>query len=109
LCSGRVIRDSSKIEISRGQPYLGGRYVLFVETVHQGQDLGILRACELRDGKVFKLTEDGSPGKVLLSKTPNKPDSFSDEQEFLQTIRKHDSVDPKTGNLHLTIPTPTTP
>jgi len=53
---------------------------------------------------VFKLTEDGSPGKVLLSKTPNKADSLSDEQEFLQATRQHDAMDPKTGSLHPTIP-----
>jgi len=91
-----------------GRPRVGGRYLLFLKDIHKGKDLTILSAYELRDEKVFELTEDGSPGKVLLSRTPNKPDSFSDEQELLQTIRKHDSVDPKIGNLHLTIPTPTT-
>jgi hypothetical protein len=88
LRSGRVIRDGSKIENFRDQPYDGGRYVLFVKKVHEGLDLEILRAYELRDGKVFKLAEDGSPGNVVLSNTPNNLDSLSDEQTLLQSIRK---------------------
>jgi hypothetical protein len=100
--SGRVIRDGSGIDFL-GQTYVGGRYVFFLRQVHEGKDLAIVKAYELRDGKVFKLTEDGSPGKVLLSKTPNKADSLSDEQEFLQAIRQHDTMDPMTGNLHLSI------
>lgn len=105
MASGRVIRDGSRIDFL-DQTYVGGRYVFFLRQVHEGKDLAILRAYELRDAKVFKLTEDGSPGKVLLSRTPNKPDSLSDEQGFLQTIRQHDTVDPKTGNLHLAVPVP---
>ena len=101
--SGRVIRDGSRIDFP-GQAHAGGRYVFFLRQVHEGKDLAILSAYELRDGKVFKLTEDGSPGNVLLSTTPNKADSLSDEQDFLQTIRQSDTLDPKTGNLHLTIP-----
>ena len=101
--SGRVIRDGSRIDFP-GQANAGGRYVFFLRQVHEGKDLAILSAYELRDGKVFKLTEDGSPGNVLLSTTPNKADSLSDEQDFLQTIRQRDTLDPKTGNLHLTIP-----
>jgi len=76
---------------------LGGGYVLLLKAIHEGKDLEILKAYELRDGKVFKLTEDGSPGNVLLSRTPNKPNSLSDEQGFLQTVRQYDTVDPKTG------------
>lgn len=105
--SGRVIHDGSVVDFI-GEAYVGGRYVFFLRQVHEGKDLAILSAYELRDGKVFKLNEDGSPGKVLVSRTPNKPDSFSDEQELLQTIRKHDSVAPKTGTLRLTIPATTT-
>jgi hypothetical protein len=101
--SGRVIHDGSVVDFI-GKTYVGGRYVFFLRQVHEGKDLAILSAYELREGKVFKLTEDGIPGKVLLSRTPNKPDSLSDEQGFLQTIRQHDSVDPKTGNLHVSIP-----
>jgi hypothetical protein len=85
--SGRVIRDGSRIDFP-GQANAGGRYVFFLRQVHEGKDLAILSAYELRDGKVFKLTEDGSPGNVLLSTTPNKADSLSDEQDFLQTIRQ---------------------
>ena len=103
MASGRVIHDGSVVDFI-GKAYVGGRYVFFLRQVHEGKDLAILSAYELRDGKVFKLTEDGSPGKVLVSRTPNKPDSFSDEQGLLQTIRKHDSMDPKAGKLRLTIP-----
>jgi hypothetical protein len=98
MASGRVIHDGSVVDFL-GKAYAGGRYVFFLRQVHEGKDLAMLTAYELRDGKVFKLTEDGTPGKTLLSKTPNKPDSLSDEQGFLQTIRQHDMVDPKTGNL----------
>jgi len=71
-----------------GRPRVGGRYVFFLQQVHEGKDLEILKAYELRDGKVFKLTEDGSLGKVILSKTPDKSDSFSNEQTFLQSVRE---------------------
>lgn len=103
LPSGRIIHDGTRNGYM-GKPRVGGRYVLFLKAIHEAKDLEVLRAYELRDGKVFKVTEDGSPGNVLLSRTPNKPDSLSDEQGFLQTIRQHDTVDPKTGNLHVTIP-----
>jgi len=92
LLSGRVIHDNTRSGFM-GEPRVGGRYVLFLKAIHQGEDLEILNAYELRDGKVFKLTEDGSRGKVLLSKTPNKPDSLSDEQKFLQAMRQHETVD----------------
>jgi hypothetical protein len=85
--AGLVIRDGSRIDFM-GQTYVGGRYVFFLRQVHEGKDLSILTAYEFRDGRVFKLTEDGSPGKVLLSKTPEKADSLSDEQEFLQAVRQ---------------------
>jgi hypothetical protein len=87
LLSGPVIYDGSRIDFM-GQTYVGGRYVFFLLRVHEGRDLGIIKAYELRDGNVFKLTEDGSPGKTLLSRTRNKADSFSDEQEFLHAIRQ---------------------
>ena len=103
LPSGRIIHDNTRSGYM-GKPRVGGRYVLFLKAIHESKDLEVLRAYELRDGKVFKVTEDGSPSNVLLSRTPNKPDSLSDEQGFLQTIRQHDTVDPKTGNLHVTIP-----
>jgi hypothetical protein len=101
MASGRVIRDGSVVDFI-GKTYVGGRYVFFLRQVHDGKDIAILSAYELRDGKVFKLTEDGRPGTVLLSRTPNQPDSLSDEQGLLQTLRRGDTVDSKTGNLHLT-------
>ncbi len=99
MSSGRVIHDGSRIGFL-GQAYVGGRYVFFLRQVHEGKDFAILTAYELRDGKVYELTEDGSPSNALLSRTPQKPDSLSDEHGFLQTIRQHDTVDPKTGNPH---------
>jgi hypothetical protein len=67
MASGRIIYDRSVIDFL-GKAYAGGQYVFFLRQVHEGRDLAILRAYELRDGKVFKLTEDGSPGKTILSK-----------------------------------------
>src|SRR5258708_5268047 len=93
--SDRVIHDGSVVDFI-GKTYVGGRDVVFLRQVHEGKDLAILKAYQLPDGKVFKLTEDGSPGKVLLSKTPNKADSLSDEQEFL----------PPSGNMTLWTPRP---
>jgi hypothetical protein len=101
MASGRVIHDGSVVDFI-GRMYVGGRYVFFLRQVHEGKDLAILSAYELRDGKVFKLAEDGSPGKVLLSRTPNRPDSLSDEQKFLQTLRQHDPVPSKTGSARVT-------
>lgn len=98
----RIVHDGSVVDFL-GKAYVGGRYVFFLRRVHEGKDLAILVAYELRDGKVFKLNADGSPGKVLLSKTPNRPDSLSDEKDLLQTIRQPDTADPKTENLQPTI------
>ncbi|HTS12760.1 MAG TPA: hypothetical protein VMH00_11635 [Candidatus Limnocylindrales bacterium] len=98
MASGRVIHDGSVVDFL-GKAHAGGRYVFFLRQVHENKDLAILSAYELREGKVFKLTEDGSPGKVLLSRAPNHPDSLSDEQIFLQAIRKRGTLDPKTKNL----------
>jgi hypothetical protein len=102
--SGRVIRDGSRIDFL-GRAYVGGRYVFFLQQVHESKDLSIVRAYELRDGKVFKLTEDGGPGKVLLSKIPNHADWLSDEQEFLRAVRRHDAMDTRPGSLHALDPT----
>ena len=100
--SGQILQDNTRSGFM-GKPRLGSRYVLFLTPIHEGKDFAILRAYELREGKVFKLTEDGSPGNVLLSGTGDKPDSLSDEQAFLQTIRHRKSLDPKTGNLHVSV------
>jgi hypothetical protein len=85
--SGRVLRDGSRIDFL-GQAYVGGRYVFFLRQVHEGKDLEILRAYELRDGKVFKLAEDGSRGQVILSKTSGREDSLSREESLLHFIRE---------------------
>jgi len=116
LHSGRIATDNTRNGFM-GKPYIGGRYVVFLTRIHKGEDLAMTRAYELRDAKVFKLTEDGTPGSVVLSNKPNQPDSLSSEETFLQAVRSGaakqggsnlfestDTVDPETGNLHLTIP-----
>jgi hypothetical protein len=116
LWSGRTATDNTRNGFM-GKPYIGGRYVVFLEMIHRGEDLTMIRAYELRDRKVFKLTEDGTPGSVVLSNKPNQPDSLSSEETFLQAVRSRAAkesgsnlsestatVNPKTGNLHLTIP-----
>ncbi len=86
LRSGRIATDNTRNGFM-GKPYVGGRYVVFLEMIHRGEDLTLIRAYELRDGKVFKLTEDGTPGSVVLSNKPNQPDSLSSEETFLQAVR----------------------
>jgi hypothetical protein len=93
-----------------GKPYVGGRYVVFSETIHKGEDLTMIRAYELRDRKVFKLTEDGTPGSVVLSNKPNQPDRLSNEETFLQAVRSgaakesgsnlSESTDRRVGHCH---------
>jgi len=87
LKSGRVVRDDTDVGIG-GRVYVGGRYVVFATEQQKREGLDIVKAYELRNGRVFKLMEDGTPGAVLLSNTPNRGDSLSDEQTFLQTIRQ---------------------
>jgi hypothetical protein len=116
LRSGRIATDNTRNGFM-GKPYVGGRYVVFLETIHKGEDITMIRAYELRNAKVFKLTEDGTPGSVVLSNKPNQPDSLSGEETFLQAVRSDaakesgsnlsestETLDPKTGNLHLAIP-----
>ena len=86
LRSGQVVRDDTDVDIG-GKPYVGGRYVVFVKERSEREALDIIKAYELRDGKVFKLAEDGKPGKVLISTTPSKTDDpLSDEQTLLQAV-----------------------
>ena len=73
LHSGRIARDNTR-DGFMGKPHIGGRYVVFLQTIHKGEDLTMIRAYELRNGNVFKLTEDGTPGSVVLSNKPNQPD-----------------------------------
>jgi hypothetical protein len=84
-----------------GRPQVGMRYVLFAVSIHDGVDFSVMRGYELRDGKVFRLTEDGSPSNALVS-------DFSQEQTFLKAIRTrakkegHANVQShSTGRVHL--------
>lgn len=86
LRSGQVVRDYTDLDIG-GNPYIGGRYVVFAKERPKHGALDIVRAYELRDGKVFRLAEDGKPGKVLLSTKANRTDDpLSNEQTFLHAI-----------------------
>lgn len=92
LHSGRILHDGTRAGYI-GKPRIGARYVVFLTPIHEDKDFEILVAYELREGKVFRLTEDGSPGHVVLSRAPNKPDSLSNEKTFLQTIRQRKRFD----------------
>jgi hypothetical protein len=95
--SGHILRDNTRSGFM-GRPYVGGRYVLFVREIHEGKDLEVLRAYELRDGKVFKLAEDGGRGQVILSKTSGREDSFSREKSLLHFI--HEQLHAPTATTH---------
>lgn len=84
--SGRIIRDGSVIDFI-GKAYVGGYYVFFLHEVHEGEDLAILSAYELRGGKVYRLKEDGSAGTVLLSGSVDQTETVFDELRLLQALR----------------------
>jgi HEAT repeat protein len=86
IASGRIVRDDTRYGFM-GRPYVGGHYVVFVKMTHKGEDLTVFRAYELSDGKVFKLTEDGTAGSEVLSEKPNQPDFLSKEDTFLKAVR----------------------
>ena len=90
--SGRDVHDGTRIDFL-GRPRVGGRYVLFAKRVHHGKDLTLIRAYEFQDERVFKLTDDGTPGSVVLSNKPNQPDSLSSEEAFLQAVRARAAKD----------------
>ena len=99
LHSGRIARDNTR-DGFMGKPHIGGRYVVFLQTIHKGEDLTMIRAYELRNGNVFKLTEDGTPGSVVLSNKPNQPDFLSSEKTFLQAVRARATKEhPRAGTL----------
>jgi hypothetical protein len=85
--SGQIVQDGTRIDFL-GRTRVGGRYILFANTIHEGKDLTLIRGYELRDGHVFKLTENGNPGDVLVSSTPGDADIPSEEKPFLQAVRK---------------------
>ena len=86
LPSGRPVRDQVKVEFL-GRTYAGGRYVLFAKRIHNGKDLSLVRAYELRDGRVFRLRADGGPGNILLLKSMGNASAPYGESEFLQLVR----------------------
>jgi hypothetical protein len=88
---GRVITDGTR-DGFMGRAYVKGRYAFFLRRINGGKEIGILRAYEIRNGKVFKLTEDGRPGKIMLPTGSNKAKSFFDEQMFIRELsaRPHD-------------------
>jgi len=87
LSSGRIVRDETKTEFL-GKPYVGGRFVFFARTIHDGKDLTLIRGYELRDGRVFELNDDGAPGRKLIPTTAGIGADLSREDAFLQSVRK---------------------
>ena len=87
LKSGEIIRDDIVIE-GLGKTRVGGRYLLFTERIHKGQDLRLIKGYELRDAKVFRLSEDGSSASILVSTSPGVPETYSQEQAFLEAVRQ---------------------
>src|SRR5262249_46987121 len=58
LKSGQLVRDDISIE-GLGKTRFGGRYVLFAQRANEGNDIALIKGYELRDGTVFRLTQDG--------------------------------------------------
>jgi hypothetical protein len=85
--SGQIVRDDIMID-GLGRTHVGGRYVLFAKRTRRGNDIMLVRGYELRDGRVFKLNDDGSPGTRLISSTPGVADTPSEEGSFLQAVRE---------------------
>jgi hypothetical protein len=83
--SGQIMRDNTRVEFL-GKPYVGGRFVLFATRIHDNNDLAMIRGYELRDGKVYQLTEHGSPGRKLFTRSPGEPDPLSQEGLFLEAL-----------------------
>jgi hypothetical protein len=81
LPSGQVVRDDTRIDFLN-KPHVGGRYVLFAKGIHGGRDLSMIRGLELRDRRVFLLSEDGSPGTILVQQFPS-------EESLLDLLRAH--------------------
>jgi hypothetical protein len=96
LKSGHVVRYDISIK-GLGKTRVGGRYVLFAQRVREGKDIDLIKGYELRDGKVFRLTEDGSIGNILVSIKPGVPDVFSEERAFLEAVRQEVGDRKKTG------------
>jgi len=78
---GRIVRDDTR-DGFLGRPRVGMRYVFFADSIHEGKDFSMLRGYELRDGKVFRLTENGSQSNALVS-------NLWQEKEFLKAVRVH--------------------
>lgn len=94
--SGQVIHDGTRVDFL-GRTLAGNRYVLFAKRIHHGKDLTLIRGYELRDGRVLKLSEDGSPGDVLVSSVPGTADAPSQEGEFLRSVR-NTAIESKHGH-----------
>jgi hypothetical protein len=84
--SGQTARDNTRIDFL-GKTRVGNRYVLFAKKIHHKKDLTLIRGYELRDGQVFRLTEDGNPGDVPVSSIPGDANIPSEEKAFIQALR----------------------
>jgi hypothetical protein len=81
---GRIVRDPLHI-CYLGNVRCGARYVFFAKKTHDGMDLEMQKAYELRGGEVYELTDDGGPGTQLLG---GGAEALSNERIFLATVRK---------------------
>lgn len=77
LRSGQIVKYPVT-ECNVGKPKLGARYVFFADRFHQGRDLHLFKAYELREGKVLML---GAGDEEDI------PKALQAEQTFLETIR----------------------
>ena len=82
---GRIVRDPIHI-CYLGNVRCGARYVFFAKRTHGGLDQEMQKAYELRGGKVYELTDDGSPATHPLG--GGEAGVLSNEQSFLALIRK---------------------
>ena len=85
--SGQVVHDGTRIDFL-GKMAAGGRYMVFARKIHANKDVTLVRAYELRDGQVYKLTDDGTPSTIPVSSIPGIANTSSEEKAFLQSVSK---------------------
>jgi len=84
LNTSRIVSDGTQID-DLGKPRFGKRYLLFGESVNNGNDINLIKSYELVDGKTF--TDDSGPSR-LISAMPEVPESWGDETAFLAAVRE---------------------
>lgn len=86
LKSGRIVYDEINI-CYLGEPRLERRYVLFARSIHNGNDLEMIKGYELRDGKVFTISEGDNELGVLVTTLPDVPKEYAKEETLLELIK----------------------